>query len=268
MNKIAIISDIHGNKTALEAVLSDAHLRNVDKIYCLGDSVTKCANPDVVIDLLQHNCDIVLKGNCDDTIAKQSAYDKKFWSRMKIGESRANYLNNLPVIYEFYLSGHLIRIFHASPFNLSSIYNPMFLNKTHTSSSTTELNNPMELFYNTDFIGKTSDDPIPDIVGYGHIHTSNFFRFKNKTIFNPGSVGVPIEMENVGCLSDKTNRFSTVASYTILEGILNSENFDSISINMIRVPYNIEQEILDIEHSDMPGKEKIIFNLKTASSNF
>jgi len=37
VTKIAIISDIHGNKTALEAVLKDIRLRKIERIFCLGD---------------------------------------------------------------------------------------------------------------------------------------------------------------------------------------------------------------------------------------
>ena len=125
----------------------------------------------------------------------------------------------------------------------------------------------MDLFANTSFIGRTSEDPIPDVVGYGHIHTPNIVRFKNKTIFNPGSVGVPIEMENMGDINDKTNRFSTLASYNILEGEFNSKSLASFSITLVRVPYNIEKEIKDLQNSDMPSKDKIIFHLKTASPN-
>ena len=87
----------------------------------------------------------------------------------------------------------------------------------------------------------------------------------NKTIFNVGSVGVPIEMENLGNSDDKTNRFSTVASYTILEGIADSKELGPISISMVRVPYDISNEIKDLENSDMPGKYEIIHSLKTAS---
>ena len=268
MERIAIISDVHANKSALEAVLRDIHSRNISRIICLGDSITKCTHPDFVVDELKKNCAVILKGNCDETICVPSATGKNFWSRVKIGEERANYLYNLPVSYEFYLSGHLVRLFHASPFGLSTIYNPMFSNNIDNSHySPSELKTPMDLFSNTSFIGKTENDPIPDIIGYGHIHTSNFFRFKNKTIFNPGSVGIPIEMENIDKF-DKTNCFSTVASYTILEGVVGLEVLAPIAINMVRVPYNLEQEILDLENSNMPGKEKTIFCLKTASPNF
>ena len=63
MDKIAIISDVHGNITALEAVISDIEKRNINKIYCLGDSVLKSCNSDLVIDLIKEKCDVLLNGN-------------------------------------------------------------------------------------------------------------------------------------------------------------------------------------------------------------
>lgn len=266
MDKIAIISDVHANITALNTVLDDIASRGISRIFCLGDSVTKCANPDLVIDLLKEKCEIVLKGNCDEVIARPSNANGNFWSRKKIGEDRANYLYNLPVSTEFYMSGRLVRLFHASPHSLSHIYNPMFSN-SDTVRKDVELASPLSLFENTDFIGKTANDPIPDIVGYGHIHTPNIFRFGNKTIFNTGSVGMPIEMSNANNNLDETNLFSTISSYIILEGTYGSKDLSSISINLVRLPYDIQQEIEYLEKSDMPNKNKAINSLRTASSN-
>ena len=265
MDRIAIISDVHANITALNAVLDDIHSRGIFRIYCLGDSVIKGCNPDLVIDKLKESCEIVLKGNCDESVSSSNAKAKNFWSRLKIGEDRANYLSNLPIYTEFYMSGRLVRLFHASPYSLSHIYNPMFSNRD-TLRETIEINSPLRLFDNTDFLGKTKDDPVPDIVGYGHIHTPNIVRHKNKTIFNTGSVGMPIEMSNNNNLFDETNRFSTLASYIILEGTYNFKNLASLSINLVRVPYDIQKEIEYLENSDMPGKEHTIKSLKTASS--
>lgn len=125
------------------------------------------------------------------------------------------------------------------------------------------------MFENTEFIGKTNVDPIPDIVGYGHIHTPNIFRIGNKTIFNPGSIGMPIEMLNDNP-SDKTNQFSTVASYIILEGNYESKVLSSISFNLVRLPYNIEEEIKLLEKSTLPSKNRVIAELRSATnySNF
>ena len=129
----------------------------------------------------------------------------------------------------------------------------------------TEIYDGMELFENTEFIGKTPNDPVPDIVGYGHIHTPNIVRTHNKTIFNPGSVGMPIEMLNDNFF-DKTNKFSTVASYIILEGNLNSKDFSSISFNLVRLPYDIEEEIKLLEKSTLPNKNKVITELRSATN--
>lgn len=41
MDKIAIISDIHGNLEALTSVLDDIKERNINRIFCLGDIIAK-----------------------------------------------------------------------------------------------------------------------------------------------------------------------------------------------------------------------------------
>ena len=265
MEKIAIISDVHGNITALNAVLEDINKRNIDKIFCLGDCVIKCTHPDLVIDKIRQVCDVILLGNTDYAICKPYAKGKNFWSRNLIGEERAEFIASLPIFYEFYMSGHLIRLFHASPYALDELYNPMFSN-SNTNYSHLEIHDPNRLFENTEFIGKTENDPIPDIVGFGHIHTPLLVRFKNKTIFNPGSVGVPVEMLNRD-VNDKSNKFSTVASYIVLEGFYDERELDSISFNFVRVPYDIKKEVKDLENSDMPYKEKIIRSLLSAIPN-
>lgn len=262
MEKIAIISDVHGNITALNAVLDDIKKRNIKRIFCLGDYMIKCVHPDLVIDKLRKVSEVMLIGNSDYAICRPEAKNKKFWSRELIGEERATFIYNLPISYDFYMSGHLIRLFHASPYGLDNIYNPMFSNKK-TIYSGNELKSPEDLFKNTPFIGKTSKDPEPDIVGYGHIHTPCLVRYKNKTLFNAGSVGIPVEMMNSD-INDKSNKFSTLASYIIIEGIYDSKDLDSISFNLVRIPYSIEKEIADLEVSDMPNKSMIIKSLKGA----
>lgn len=138
----------------------------------------------------------------------------------------------------------------------------------HTNADSRYFNkiitNPYDLFENTEFIKKTKDDPIPDVVGYGHLHTPNIYRFGDKTIFNVGSVGVPVEMINEGEIKP-TSKFSTMSSYFILEGILDSTEISSISFNLVRVPYDIEREIKFLEESDMPNKQVIIDSLRTAN---
>ena len=60
----AIISDIHGNLEALEAVLEDIKQQQIDEIFCLGDIVGYGPNPRECIDRIM-SCDVCLLGNHD-----------------------------------------------------------------------------------------------------------------------------------------------------------------------------------------------------------
>lgn len=262
MEKIAIMSDIHANITALEAVLKDIENRNIDKIFCLGDSIGKGVNPDKIIDILREKCEVILLGNVDYFLCNPSRKSATSWTKNKIGEERAKYIYSLPKLYEFYLSGQLVRLFHATPYALDGIYNPMFAN---IDSRQIEITNPEDMFENTDFLGKTLKDKKPDIIGYGHIHTPFIVKFKNKTIFNVGSVGEPTEMLNLD-ENDETNKFSTVATYTILEGSYQSKIEDTIAFTQVRVKYDVNKEIELIKKSDYPNKDVIIKVLKTSIS--
>ena len=263
MNKIAIISDIHSNLTALEAVLKDIKNRGITKIFCLGDSVTKGPNPNKVVDLLKEHCKVIVKGNCDELISNP-AINADNWTTKQLGKNRLDFLYNLPIIHEFYISGYFVRLFHASPVSIEHIFNPMFSNSS-TKYSELEITDPSVMFENTEFIGKTQNDKVPDIIGYGHIHTPNLFKFKNKTIFNPGSVGFPIEMA-ITKEDYMTSCFSTLASYIILEGNYESKTLSPISFTSVRIPYDVEKEIQEIKNSTIPSKEERIHWLRTATS--
>ena len=63
--RVAIISDIHGNLPALEAVLEGIDDAGVEEIWCLGDVVGYGAQPDACTDLVRERCDVCLVGNHD-----------------------------------------------------------------------------------------------------------------------------------------------------------------------------------------------------------
>ncbi|NBT13594.1 MAG: metallophosphoesterase [Planctomycetia bacterium] len=63
--KRAIISDIHGNLEALEAVLADIDRQGVDAVYCLGDIVGYGPNPCECVKLVRQRCSVVILGNHD-----------------------------------------------------------------------------------------------------------------------------------------------------------------------------------------------------------
>lgn len=63
--RIAVLSDIHSNLQALDAVLADIEDRRVDAIWCLGDVVGYGANPNECCRIVQEKCDLCLAGNHD-----------------------------------------------------------------------------------------------------------------------------------------------------------------------------------------------------------
>lgn len=122
--RIAIISDIHGNLEALKATLKDIEKRKVDKIICLGDIIAKGIHPKECIELIKKNCEVVLRGNCDRYFSTEYKKIEEFpekeqqriqWNQSMITKEDREYLLNLPYCYEFYMSGSLVRLFHATP---------------------------------------------------------------------------------------------------------------------------------------------------------
>jgi predicted phosphodiesterase len=63
--RIAVISDIHGNRPALEAVLAEIDGERVDHVWCLGDIVGYGAEPDACCELTSERADVCLVGNHD-----------------------------------------------------------------------------------------------------------------------------------------------------------------------------------------------------------
>jgi predicted phosphodiesterase len=74
--KVAIISDIHGNRHAFEAVLKDIDGEAVAELWCLGDLVGYGADPDACVDLARDNTDVCLAGNHDLAVAGQIPLDE------------------------------------------------------------------------------------------------------------------------------------------------------------------------------------------------
>ncbi len=63
--RVAIISDIHSNLEALEAVLADIDAQGASEVLCLGDVVGYGIDAEACIDLVQRNCKLCLCGNHD-----------------------------------------------------------------------------------------------------------------------------------------------------------------------------------------------------------
>ena len=237
MDKIAIISDIHGNLEALKTVLEDIKKRNITKIFCLGDIVAKGTHQQECVDLIRKNCEMVIRGNCDEFFGLERnglsgiALDRYVWCRSKLNEETLNYLYNLPFCYEFYMSGRLIRVFHAHPQKIDK-----FVGNIDKIERIYELFLPSE---------NTVSNNKADIVIYGHTHVQYMQKMYNRIALNTGSVGNPIEIFR----NDEKNaddRNTTMANYLILSGNYGSKNInEEISYEFISLPYDIHKELLD-----------------------
>ena len=235
MENIAIISDIHGNMPALDAVLDDIKHRNIKRIYCLGDLAGKGPSSAEVVDIIKESCEVVIKGNWDYYMTEQESNEVLMWHQKKLGVERLRYMKGLPLYKELFISGKLLRLCHASP-------NDLF----HRVYLSTEQTKRLKLFEATPTLHAEAD-----VVGYGDIHDAHIDNFKGKTIFNVGSVGNPLDG-------------ITQASYGIIEGELEDENKGPFMISLVRVPYDIELAIEHANSTDMPEKKEYIKELKTA----
>lgn len=228
----AIISDIHGNLEALEAVLADVDQQdNIEEIYCLGDIVGYGPNPRECVDLVMGRAKVTILGNHDQAALfdpegfNAGAERAIFWTRnmLESDNSEANERR-----WEFL--GELPRMRREEEF--------LFV---HGSAR-----NPLnEYVFPEDIYNQRKMERIFALVDQycfqGHTHIPGVFRedlsflspdevdsryeFNEvKTLINVGSVGQP---------RDGDNR----ASYVLLEGK---------TVHFKRVPYDFEKTISKI----------------------
>jgi predicted phosphodiesterase len=235
MDQIALISDIHGNIPALEATLHDIRRRDIRRIFCLGDLVGKGPHSDQAVDICRDVCEITIRGNWDDFIQATTDNPTFRWHQQRLGSTRLAYLASLPNTLDFVMSGKRIRLFHASQ---KGIYHRVHMNDS--------ADNQLAMFTNTAFTGHAFE---PNVVGYGDIHSAYVKCFQNRILFNVGSVGNPLDV--------------TQAAYAVLEGAYASSFDDSFSIQIIRVPYDIEQAIHQAEAVQMPELQAYAEELRT-----
>ena len=238
--RIAIISDIHGNLEALKTTLEDIKKKNIDKIICLGDIIAKGIHPTECIKLIRDNCDVVIRGNTDEYFSKEHTNIEELdeteqkrisWNKSLISDEDRKYLLNLPFSYEFYMSGSLVRLFHATP----TIIDKRVLNY----DSFTE---KYKMFLPSE---NTMSNSIADVVIYGHLHHAFLDKIYNKTIINIGSVGNSVDVVR-NEERDSSYLETTKCNYLIIEGDYNSKEYNSdISFTFVKVPYNIDKELED-----------------------
>lgn len=117
--RIAVVTDIHANLPALEAVLAATDAAGVDETWCLGDVVGYGAEPDECADLVRERSDVCLVGNHDLAVLgaldvgafSEAAAAAVEWTRDRVAERTLQWLRGLEPAGE----RERIGLFHASP---------------------------------------------------------------------------------------------------------------------------------------------------------
>ena len=202
----AIISDIHGNLEALQAVLADVDRRGITEVYCLGDVVGYGASPKECLDLVIERTTATLCGNHDQAVFYEptsfniSAERAAYWTRQILEEEdnkalrdrRWEVLCRLPFRYE----AHGLLLVHGSPRRPVNEY--LFAEDVYTNPAKILANfERLEPRHKTCMVGHTHvpgvflDDPYFDPPA--ELPEANHYRITEdeKAIINVGSVGQP-----------------------------------------------------------------------------
>lgn len=186
--KIAVISDIHANQSAFDAVMEDINKFNPDKIFCLGDLILAGYRPNYICekilelkDKMGENFEII-QGNTDKMVAncneKLLEDAKKSYPCMgysleddvKITEKKyIDFVKNLPESKYVNVNGLKIELVHGSPRSQSENIYPELTDET---------------------VCEMVKDSTADLILCGHTHKPCGYSLSNgKVVVNVGSVG-------------------------------------------------------------------------------
>ena len=175
--RFAILSDIHSNLEALEAVVGK--LPKYDELICLGDVIGYGPQPNEVIDRLQQlRPTTVLMGNHDcatvtgDVEGFSSHAARAIeWTRREISQAGLHYLSALKPSARLERDGVSLALFHGSPRDpLNEYVFPGLPERVGRS---------------------LVEVAAASVVLLGHTHMPMLYRFNGGVLANPGSVGQP-----------------------------------------------------------------------------
>ncbi len=235
--RIAIFSDIHGNRHALEAVLEGIDLQAPDRVYCLGDLVGYGAYPNEVIERIRDRGIPTIMGNYDDGVGfdrdecgcaytdpemKKLGDESLMWTRRVVTPENKAYLRSLLPSIRFTVGERRSLLVHGSPRKINEyVYE----------------DRPLA---NLERIAKSAE---ADVLVFGHTHLPYMKEVAGVLLVNDGSVGKPKDGD-------------VRAGYVILDV------GDGVRVEFHRVPYDVAAAAMAVRESGLPAH--FAFLLETA----
>jgi len=231
--RIAVLTDIHANILALEAVIKDIRTHSIDDVVFLGDLVMTGPRPQEAFDALSILKPIIwIKGNTDDWLSEiNESYIPKdererfiktlsLWAENRIDTKVKKQLVKKPITVDYSIDNINITFCHGSPFSYSQAI--------HYEMEKKELEELVSQLKSR-------------IIICGHTHVRFGMNYKGILVQNFGAVSIP---SNDSC---KDARY----------GIIQIENTGSIGYINRECSYDVNMFFKDMEQLQYPGKEFI-----------
>jgi putative phosphoesterase len=231
VNRVAVITDFHGNLPAIDASLKAIDAIGVDAIYCGGDLVGYGPHPNEVCRLIEERGFPTIYGNYDYAIGRDledcgcayvTQHDRELgqqsvaWTLAHTDQRSKDFMRGMPFDLRFELGSQRVRLVHGSSRKVNEY---LFEDK------------PARTF---ERIAAGADC---DVLVFGHTHKPWIHEYGGVLFINCGSVGKP---------KDGDPR----AGFAILE----LDDTSQIRASIERVPYDAEAVARDVEAAGLPGE--------------
>lgn len=244
--RLALISDIHSNIPALEAVLTDIRDQGFENILCLGDVIGYGPHPGRCIDMVQQNCSACLKGNHEEALLdanEAASFNPRArraidWTRHFIqtdgdAETQQRRWQLFETLKTQARSGSFYFV-HASPRDPTKEYV-----LPRESQNTEKMNSIFGMIEHLCFVGHTH---VPGVFLEDGTYTppdklwgsTYFIDDDEKALINVGSVGQPRDGDIRACYC-----------------VIDNDDIESPRVYFRRIEYDIEQTITDIQDNSM-----------------
>lgn len=219
--RIAIVSDIHGNLVAFNAVLDDIVGEQVDRIICLGDVAAFGPQPGEVVSRLREiGCPVVM-GDADETLLtpEAPAKDELFrrlqemdaWAAARLTDADRAYIAAFqPTITIALDGGASLLCYHGSP----------------RSSK-----DPIRATTSDDDLAQMLVGASAHVYAGGHTHIQMLRRYRDALVLNPGSVGLAYDQTPSPDANVRNPPWGEYALLTVAGG--------SLSVDLRRVPFDV-----------------------------